>query len=113
MLPSGRRFFSRSMEEYKVKNSTSKGGRGLAPLKKTAAFLMLLGVEKAQSIIAAMDNSEIRAVIAEIRNMKELSLEIQEGLWAEFRDLGYEETMNSAEVLAVLRCLFNGGIICR
>lgn len=81
------------------------------PIKKVAIFLMIIGMEKGQNIIALMDNDEIRAVVPEIRNLTALSPEIQESVWAEFRDLGYEDKMKPSEVLTLFRFLFNGSKI--
>jgi flagellar motor switch protein FliG len=83
----------------------------LMPIKKVAIFLMLLGVEKGQSVIALMDNSEIKAVVPEIQRMTAFSQEIQEAVWAEFKELGYEDKMRPPEVLTVIRFLFNGSKI--
>jgi flagellar motor switch protein FliG len=59
----------------------------LVPIKKVAIFLIIIGVEKGQSIIALMDNGEIKAVVPEIRRLTALSREIQESVWAEFQEL--------------------------
>jgi flagellar motor switch protein FliG len=83
----------------------------LVPIKKVAIFLIIIGVEKGQSIIALMDNGEIKAVVPEIRRLTALSREIQESVWAEFQELGYEDKMNPSEVLTIIRFLFNGGKI--
>lgn len=83
----------------------------LIPLKKVAAFLMSMNQEKGQNIIALMDNAEIRAVVAEIKRLPEFSEEEKDGFRAEFKGLGYTEKMNPAEVLTVMRFLFNGGKI--
>lgn len=81
------------------------------PIKKVAIFLMIIGVEKGQSIIALMDNGEIKAVISEIRKLTAVSPEIQASVWAEFKELGYEDKMKSSEVLTIIRFLFNGSKI--
>jgi flagellar motor switch protein FliG len=81
------------------------------PIKKVAVFLMIIGMEKGQSIIALMDNGEIKAVVPEIRSLTALSPEIQESVWAEFKELGYEDTMKPSEVLTIIRFLFNGSKI--
>jgi flagellar motor switch protein FliG len=80
----------------------------LTPLKKVAIFLMLIGLEKGQGILALMDNAEINAVIPEIRRLTAVPEGILEGVWAEFREWGYEETMNPAEALTIIRFLFDG-----
>lgn len=69
---------------------------------------MMIGIEKGQSILALMDNSEIKAVVPEIRNLKEVSPEIQKSIWAELKELGYEDRVNPAEALTIIRFLFNG-----
>ena len=81
------------------------------PIKKVAIFLMIIGMEKGQSVIALMDNGEIKAIIPEIRNLTAVSPEIQESIWAEFKELGYEDTMNPSETLTIIRFLFNGSMI--
>jgi flagellar motor switch protein FliG len=81
------------------------------PIKKVAILLMILGAEKGQSIIALMDNGEIKAVVPEIRGLTTISKEIQESLWTEFKELGYEDKMKPSEVLTVMRFLFNGSKI--
>lgn len=80
-------------------------------IKKVAIFLMIIGTEKGHNIIAMMDNDEIKAVVSEIRNLTELSPAIQERVWAEFQDLGYEDKMKPSEVLTILRFLFDGSKI--
>ena len=72
---------------------------------------MLIGVEKGRSIIALMDNGEINAVIPELRSLTVLSQEIQESIWAEFIELGYEVNLKPSEALTIIRFLFNGGKI--
>ncbi|MHC1745740.1 MAG: hypothetical protein AB9895_01195 [Negativicutes bacterium] len=81
------------------------------PIKKVAIFLMIIGIEKGQSVIALMDNGEIKAIIPEIRNLTAVSPEIQENIWEEFKELGYEDTMNPSETLTMIRFLFNGSKI--
>jgi flagellar motor switch protein FliG len=76
------------------------------PFKKVAIFLIMIGVEKGQNIIALMDNSEINAVIPEIRSLTVLSQEIQESVWADFKELGYEDQMKPSEMLTIIRFLF-------
>ena len=83
----------------------------MLPVKKVAIFLILIGVEKGQSIIALMDNGEINAVIPEIRSLTVLSQEIQQSIWAEFKELGYEDNMKPSDALTIIRFLFNGSII--
>ena len=80
-------------------------------IKKVAIFLMIIGTEKGHNIIAMMDNDEIKAVVSEIRNLTALSPAIQERVWAEFQDLGYEDKMKPSEVLTILRFLFDGSKI--
>jgi len=81
------------------------------PTKKVAIFLIIIGVEKGQKIIALMDNSEINAVIPEIQSLTVISQEIQERIWAEFTELGYKDNMNPSEALTIVRFLFNGSTI--
>ena len=78
----------------------------MLPIKKVAIFLIIIGVEKGQSIIALMDNGEINAVIPEIQSLTTISQEIQERIWAEFKELGYEDNMKSSEALTIIRFLF-------
>lgn len=81
------------------------------PLKKVAIFLIIMGMEKGQSIIALMDNDEIKAVVTEIRSLTALSPEVEENIRAEFEELGYNDQLNPAEVLTIMRFLFNGSKI--
>lgn len=78
-----------------------------------AIFLVTIGEEKAQRIIALMDNSEIKTVISEIRKLTVISQEMQEFVWTEIQSLGYEERMTPPEVLTIMRFLFNGSKISR
>ncbi len=80
----------------------------MTPLKKVAVFLMIIGAEKGQGIIGLMDNSEIKAVVPEIRGLTAVSRETQAGIAAEFKALGYEDNMGPAEALTVIRFLFDG-----
>ena len=72
---------------------------------------MIIGLGKGQSIIALMDNGEINAVVPEIRRLTALVPETQESVWAEFKELGYEDKMNPSETLTIIRFLFNGSKI--
>lgn len=81
------------------------------PIKKVAIFFMIIGVEKGQSIIALMDSGEIKSIVPAIRGLTEISQEMQEDVWAEFKELGYEDSMKPCEVLTITRFLFNGGKI--
>ena len=83
----------------------------MTTIQKVAIFLMLLGAEKGQSIIALMDNGEIKAVLLKIRSLTAFSQEIQESIWAEFQELGYEDKMKPSEVLTIIRFLFGGSKI--
>jgi len=83
----------------------------LLPIKKVAIFLMISGVEKSQRIIALMDDGEINAIIPEIQALNTISQEIQESIWAEFKELGYEDNMKPSEALTIIRFLFNGSKI--
>ncbi|QJW47955.1 hypothetical protein HA075_20745 [bacterium BFN5] len=81
--------------------------------KENGIFLVTIGEEKAQRIIALMDNSEIKTVISEIRKLTVISQEMQEFVWTEIQALGYEERMTPPEVLTIMRFLFNGSKISR
>jgi flagellar motor switch protein FliG len=72
---------------------------------------MLSGVEKGQRIIALMDDGEINAIIPEIQSLTTISPKIQERIWAEFKELGYEDAMKPSEALTIIRFLFNGSKI--
>ena len=72
---------------------------------------MIIGVEQGQRILALMDNGEINAVIPEIRSLTTISQGIQESIWAEFKELGYEDNMKPSEALTIIRFLFNGSRI--
>ncbi len=80
-------------------------------VKKVAVFLMMLGMKKGQSILALMDNSEIKAVVSEFRSLSAVSPELQKSVWAEFKELGFEENMRPSEIVTILRFLFNGSKI--
>lgn len=80
----------------------------MTPLTRVAIFLMMLGEERGRGIIALMDNSEIKAVVPEIGALTAVSPAAQRTVWAELRELGYEDTMNPSEALTILRRLFNG-----
>lgn len=80
----------------------------LPPLEKVAIFLVIIGPEKGQKIIALMDNSEINSIVPRIRNLNEVSPEMQKIIWDEFKGLGYEDQMNPVETLTIIRFLFNG-----
>lgn len=85
-----------------------KGELELSPLQKVAVFLMVIGMEKGQGVIALMDNSEIKAIIPEIRKLNAVSESVQGRIRAEFEELGYEDKLNSSETLMIIRFLFNG-----
>ena len=69
---------------------------------------MIIGAEKGQNIIALMDNSEIKAIVPEIRGLTAVSPEMQRRIRAEFKELGYDDKMNSSEALTIVRFLFSG-----
>lgn len=71
----------------------------------------MIGFKKASSIIALMDNDEIKNIVPKIEKLVEVPPEIQESVWAQFVQLGYEDTMSSPEILTVMRMLFNGSKI--
>ncbi|EGO65063.1 hypothetical protein ALO_04693 [Acetonema longum DSM 6540] len=83
----------------------------MTPLEKVAIFLVSIGLETGQRIIALMDTSEINAVVPQIRSLTEISPEMQGIVWDEFKELGYEAQMNPVETLTVIRFLFNGSRI--
>ena len=83
----------------------------MKPLQKVAIFLLLDGLQKGKSIIALMDNDEIRTVIPEINNLPEISQEVQECVWQECKQLGYEEQTTPSDALNIIRLLFNGSKI--
>ena len=83
----------------------------MLPIKKMAIFLMIIGVEKGQSIIALMDNGEINAIILQIQSLTAISQEMQKSIWADFKELGYEDNMKPSEALTIIRFLFNGSKI--
>ena len=72
---------------------------------------MMIGMEKGRSIIELMDNGEIKVVISEIRKLTTVSPDVQKGVWAEFKALGYEDAMKPIEALTIIRVLFNGSKI--
>lgn len=81
------------------------------PIEKVAIFLLMIGFKRASSIIALMDNDEIQKIVPKIEKLVEVSPEIQETVWKQFVELGYEDTMGSSEILTVIRMLFNGSKI--
>jgi flagellar motor switch protein FliG len=83
----------------------------LKPLQKVAIFLLMIDLSQGKSIIALMDNSEIKTIVSEIGNLLTVSPETQEQVWREFKQLGYEDHANPSEVLSMIRSLFNGSKI--
>ena len=83
----------------------------LKPLQKVAAFLLIVGLERGRSIIALMDNDEIKTIVPEFERLINLSTEIQESVRKDFENLGYEDKMKPSEALGVIRLLFNGSKI--
>ncbi|GMA99814.1 hypothetical protein [Pelosinus sp. IPA-1] len=83
----------------------------MKPLEKAAIFLVIVGLERGRNIIELMDNGEIHAIVPEIRKLKELSAQVQETVWTEFEQLGYDDKMKPSEVLYLIRLLFNGSKI--
>ncbi|WP_371381286.1 hypothetical protein [Sporomusa aerivorans] len=79
----------------------------MSPVKKVAIFLIMIGREKGQSIIELMDNSEIKAVVAEIRSLTAISQAMQEDVFGAYKELGYEDDMRPSEILTIMRFLFN------
>ncbi len=80
-------------------------------LQKTAAFLLMLGLERSRNVFALLDSDEIKNVAAAIDELPSLTLELQEEVRREFIRRGYAESMKAPELLAVIRGLFNGGKI--
>ena len=80
-------------------------------LEKVAIFLMLLGFERASSIIELMDNDEIKTIIPRIGKLTDIAPEEQAYVWGEFEHLGYEDQMKPAATLGIIRLLFNGSKI--
>ena len=80
-------------------------------MEKVAIFLLMIGFKKASSIIGLMDSDEIQNIVPKIEKIVEVSTEIQEKVWTEFVELGYEDTMVAPEILTVIRMLFNGSKI--
>ena len=83
----------------------------LTQMDKVAIFLLMIGFKKASSIITMMDNDDIHKVVPKIEKLVEVSPENQEKVWAELRELGYEDTMGPSETLTAIRMLFNGSKI--
>lgn len=83
----------------------------LKPLQKVAIIFAIIGFEKGRNIIELMDSDEIKAVVPEIRNLLELSPQVQQKVWAEFEQLGYEDNMRPSEILGIIRLLFGGSKI--
>jgi len=82
----------------------------LNSVQKVAAFLIIIGFEKGKKVMDMMDNAEIKNVLAEL-NKLELSPTMQGNILLEFEGLGYKAGMSPAEILYVLRQLFNGSKI--
>lgn len=80
-------------------------------VQKVAAFFIIIGLEKGKKVMDMMDNAEIKNVLAELSKLSELSQQVQENVLHEFVQLGYQHDMNPAEILYVLRQLFNGSKI--
>ena len=84
----------------------------MMPIEQAAVFLLLVGQEKGQKIIALMDTGEIKAIIPVLRRLTDVSPHVQELIWAKFKDLGYEADMNPAELLTLIRFLFSDSKFC-
>jgi len=80
-------------------------------VEKVAIFLLLLGLERASSVIELMDNDEIKTIVPSIGKLVEVSPATQKCVWAEFVQLGYEEQMKPSATLGIIRLLFNGSKI--
>lgn len=72
-------------------------------LQKTAIFLLMIGFKKASRVMALMDNAEIKNILAILNTVSTLSPATQKTVWSEFCRLGYDEQMNPAETLFVIR----------
>ena len=83
----------------------------LNPLQKVAIFLFMIGLENGRKIMDLMDSAEIKNIFSEFGKLSEVLPNVQESVWYEFAQLGYESEMNPAETLYVLRQLFDGGKI--
>jgi hypothetical protein len=71
----------------------------------------MIGLEKSRKTMDLMDSDEVKNILSEFGKLPELSLNVQERVWHEFAQLGYEAEMNPVETLYVLRQLFNGSKI--
>ena len=80
-------------------------------LEKTAAFLVLLGLERGRHVLDFMDSDEINTVVETIGKLPPLTPALQEALLAELVERGYEADMHPFDLLQVLRSLFQGGKI--
>lgn len=83
----------------------------MTPIEKVAVFLMLIGREKGQSVIALLDNREITAVVSAMRKLTTVSSNVQKSIWAEFEELGYEDVMKPADTVTIIRFMFHGSNI--
>lgn len=83
----------------------------MVPIKKVAIFLMIIGVEKGQRVISLMDTDEIKVIVSEFRSIAVITQDIKDSVVAEFKELGYEDSMKPTEVLTIIRFLFNGSKI--
>lgn len=80
-------------------------------VQKVAAFLFLIGLEKGRKTMDLMDSVEVKNVLSAFGKLSEVSPTVQERIWQEFAQLGYEAEMSPVETLYVLRQLFNGSKI--
>jgi len=80
----------------------------MMPIEHAAGFLLLIGQEKGQKIIALMDTREIQAIIPVLRRLQEVSPHVQQLVWEQFKNLGYEAGMNPAELLTLIRFSLDG-----
>jgi len=83
----------------------------MKPLQKVAVFLFIIGLERGKHIFALMDSGEINAVVSEMKKLVDISQNIQQSVWTEFEQLGYQDTMNPSDTLGIIRLLFNGSRI--
>lgn len=83
----------------------------MTPLEKAAAFLFIIGLEKAGRVMAVMDSDEIKKVLSEFDKLTELSPKMQQSILQEFIDFGYNPEMNPVETLWVIRQFFGGSKI--
>ena len=80
-------------------------------LQKTAAFLLMIGLERGRNVFSLLDSDEIKNVAAAIDELPSLTIEMQDEVRREFIRRGYSEEMKAPELLDIIRGFFNGGKI--